>query len=545
MGQSTQAPPATQGSPLGKFGKDLCASLVVFMVALPLCIAIAKACGLPAETGIIAGIVGGLLVGPLSGSPLQVSGPAAGLIVLVLDFVHLRTGMVEQGTSSIPPIAALGVAIFLGGLMQMGMAAFRLGPWFRAVSPAVVLGMLGGIGVVIVAKQIHEMIDDHPDASVIENIKSIPFVFGKVLGDLNDHTSHSAAAIVGLSTMLVLILWKFLMPKKIQLVPAALVAVVIGTLISQIMSLPVQRIVVGSNLADAITWLTPATFLALIQDSSVWSMAVAIAVIASAESLLCAKAVDQMHQGPRTQFNRELLAQGAGNMVCGILGALPMTGVIVRSSANVAAGAQTRWSATMHGLWLLLFVAFCSSVLGMIPEACLAAILVYTGIKLIEIPAVVKLWKESKSEVLIFLATLVGVVAFDLLTGVIAGVVLTALKLLVTFSHLEVHRQEIRERQEVRLALEGSATFVSLPILAKALDEIPRGWELRLSLEKLSYIDHACLKLIYDWEKQHESNGGKVFFDHDGLLELFVSPRNSSSSNNAVVNSKAEAVMPA
>jgi MFS superfamily sulfate permease-like transporter len=513
--------PAPAGR-LSTFKSDFLASLVVFMVALPLCVAIARACGLPAELGLITGIVGGLIVAPLSGSPLQVSGPAAGLIVLVIEFLEARKQLHASGESPYDHIVALGVVVFLAGLLQLVMAAFRLGLWFRAVSPAVVLGMLGGIGVVIVAKQVHEMIDDRPAASVTENLLTIPAAAYKAVTDADPNPPyHTAAVTAGLVTLFVLLTWKAVAPGRLKVLPAALVAVVAGTLVAEGFGLPARRITVEANLFDRVTWLTPGALGGLIVDRGVWTMAVAIAVIASAETLLCATAVDQMHRGPRTNYNRELMAQGVGNAVCGVLGGLPMTGVIVRSTANVQAGAQTRLSATLHGLWLLLFVALLTAVLERIPAACLAAVLVYTGLKLVNWRAARALWRDSRGEFLIFLVTLLGVVFADLLSGVLLGVVLSAAKLVYTVSHLSIRAVPDPAKKETQLYLEGAATFVSLPKLALALEQVPPGWSVHVYLDGLLFIDHSCLHLLAEWEKQHEATGGRLSLDQDGLRARF------------------------
>jgi MFS superfamily sulfate permease-like transporter len=261
-------------------------------------------------------------------------------------------------------------------------------------------------------------------------------------------------------------------------------------------------------------------------------MAAAIAVIASAETLLCATAVDQMHRGPRTNYNRELMAQGVGNSLSGMLGALPMTGVIVRSSANVTAGAKTRLSATLHGLWLLLFVALLPFILQRIPASCLAAVLVYTGFKLVDWRSGWKLWKQSKGEGLIFLATLLGVVFTDLLTGVLLGVVLTIIKLAYSVSHLVPHVVRDEKRREYHLRLDGSATFVSLPKLARALEKIPVGWTAIVYEDDLLFIDHACLHLLAEFEKQHLATGGQFILDQEGLRARVDRPRAGTGNGN-------------
>lgn len=516
--------PKTHAGP-GSWKDDLLASLVVFMVALPLCIAIASACGVPPELGIITGIVGGLIVGPLSGSPLQVSGPAAGLIVLMIDFLRERAELTHANPETPSPLVALGVMVFLAGLMQIAMAALRFGPYFRAVSPAVILGMLAGIGVVIFAKQFHVMADRKASDEVVHNLRDIPKTIQEgLLGTENPNAQ--SAFLLALGTLVILFVWKKVAPKKLKLIPAALLAVVIASTAAYLAELPVQKIQVQANLFDSIQWLTLANLSKLVQDPGIWQMAFAVALIASAETLLCATAVDAMQSGPRTNYNRELFAQGVGNTLCGIMGSLPMTGVIVRSSANIEAGAKTRLSATLHGLWLLILVVGLPSLLRTIPAACLAAILVYTGIKLVNIHEAKKLWRESRSEALIFVATLLGVVMMDLLKGVILGIVLAALKLLYTFSHLDIHRIDNAEESRTDLHLNGSATFLRLPQLAAELDKVPKGWTLHLYVEDLAMIDHACLVLLTDWEKQHRATGGDMVFDRETLLAKFDAPPN-------------------
>jgi MFS superfamily sulfate permease-like transporter len=252
--------------------------------------------------------------------------------------------------------------------------------------------------------------------------------------------------------------------------------------------------------------------------------AIMVAVVASAETLLCASAVDRMHSGPRTKYDRELSAQGIGNMLCGLCGALPMTGVIVRSATNVHAGAKTRASAMFHGLWLLIFVVALGFLLRMIPVACLAGILVYTGFKLIDWKGFMHLWKYSRSEAAIFLVVVTVIVVEDLLLGVVTGVILSAIKLLVTFSHLDVKLDVTESRAgkpRASLAMSGAATFLRLPLLATKLDEVPRGAELHVNLENLDYIDHACLELLMNWDRQHQSTGGSLVMDWGQLHARF------------------------
>ena len=242
---------------------------------------------------------------------------------------------------------------------------------------------------------------------------------------------------------------------------------------------------------------------------------VALALIASAETLLCATAVDRLHDGVRTNYDKELIAQGVGNMVCGVLGALPATGVIVRSSANVEAGGETRASAIYHGIWLLGLVALAPFVLALIPTSALGAILVFIGVKLMNFKAMKTLWEEGgRSEFFIYAATVATIVSVDLLSGVVLGLVLSLLKMVQTFSSLEVSVTEA-DGGRVDVSIRGAATFVRLPVLAEALEKLPKGREVHLHIGALAHIDHACHDVLESWEKQYRGQGGEVITEWD------------------------------
>ena len=488
------------------FLKDFLASIVVFLVALPLCMGIAIASGVPPALGLITGIVGGLVVGVLAGSPLQVSGPAAGLTVMVWEMVQ------QHG------LGMLGAIVLLAGILQMLMGVSKMGQWFRAISPAVIQGMLGGIGVLIIGSQIHVMVDDGPKGSGLKNLLSIPEAIYKGLFPL-DGSSYHVAALVGLITMALIFAWSY-MPKKLQIVPAPLVAIVVVTLGVMLFQVPIKYVNVSSNLFAETQFPTLGALSSLLNLSVIGS-AVALCFIASAETLLCATAVDRMHQGERTKYNKELFAQGVGNTICGLFGALPMTGVIVRSTANVQAGGKTRLSAILHGAWILGLIVLAPFLLNRIPMTALAAILVYTGFKLISPKAVRELKPYGWAEVGIYLATIVGIVATNLLVGVLIGLGLALCKLLYTFSHLGVRIHTEPATNETTVTLDGAATFIRLPKLAAALEALPAGAKVRLDIEKLSYIDHACLDLISNWRKQHIAREGQVEVPYADLQQRY------------------------
>lgn len=465
---------------------------------------IAIASGLDPSAGIITGIVGGLVVGAMSGCPLQVSGPAAGLSVIVLQLL----GQYGLGT--------LGLIVVIAGMVQIAAGFLRLGRWFQAIAPAVVHGMLGGIGVLILASQFHVMLDDRPKGSGLQNLTSIPWALYDRVLTIDGDSSHHAAAI-GVLTIVVMILWGKLPARLRAVVPAPLAAVVTGTAAATLLRFDIKHVDVPSQLWNAVT---PPS-LSGVTDPTVWVAALGLAFVASAETLLSAAAVDQMQSGPRTRYDKELVAQGVGNALCGALGALPMTGVIVRSSANVEAKAETRASTIMHGLWLLVFVTMLSSVLRLIPISTLAALLVYTGYKLaFNATEVKKLIRHSRAELAIYAITLVSIVCTDLLHGVIIGVACATLRLLVTFARLDAHLVEGEGRQ-LDLRLAGNACFITLPQLAETLEGVPEGTHLRVHLENLDYIDHACLELLSHFRTRHEALGGTVEVEWEELERRF------------------------
>ncbi|WP_295472060.1 SulP family inorganic anion transporter [uncultured Pseudomonas sp.] len=480
--------------------RELLASVVVFLVALPLCMGIAIASGMPPAKGLITGIIGGLVVGFIAGSPLQVSGPAAGLAVLVFELVRTH-GM-----------AMLGPILLLAGLLQLLAGRFKLGCWFRVTAPAVVYGMLAGIGVLIVLSQVHVMFDSGPKPSGLDNLIGFPTTLAQAFGP----GSGMQAGLLGLGTMAVMYGWEKLRPQSLRFVPGALLGVGIATGVSLLMALEVKRVQVPDNLAEAIDWLRPADLVNLM-DPAVLVAAFALAFIASAETLLSAAAVDRMHNGVRSNFDKELSAQGIGNMLCGLVGALPMTGVIVRSSANVQAGATTRLSTIFHGLWLLAFVLVLSSVLQSIPVASLAGVLVYTGLKLVDLKAFRGLGRYGRMPMFTYAATAAAIVFTDLLTGVLVGFALTLVKLAFKASRLKISLVPMEGNKELELRLVGAATFLKVPALTQVLGTIPQGSTVHVPLGNLSYIDHSCLELLEEWGRANAAHGTRLLIEPRGL----------------------------
>lgn len=460
----------------GSFRADLGASVVVALVALPLCVGVSVASGVPAELGIVTGVVGGLVTGWFRGSSLQVSGPAAGLTVLVYEAV------------SAYGLPALGVLVLAAGLLQLVMGVLRLGRWFRAISVAVVHGMLAGIGLVLIAGQLY----------ALGGVEAPGRTLAK-LGRMHELGAQAdwAAVALGAGTIAVLVAWRRV-PPRLRLVPGALVAVGAATLAAALLGLPVERVRV-TGVLEAVSPPGWADFGVLASVGAVGSV-IALSLIASAETLFSAAAVDRMHDGPRTEYDRELIAQGVGNTVCGLLGALPMTAVIVRSAANVEAGARTRNSRILHGAWLLLFAVAFPQVLEVVPLAALAGVLLHAGWKLLPARAVAALWRTHRGEAVVLVATAASIVATSLFEGVLVGLGLAVAKAAWETSH--VHIEEVWEGEELCVRVVGNASFLKLPKLLDSLEAVPHTAAVRLDLSGLRHMDHACLTALEGWERK-------------------------------------------
>ncbi|MFC8956928.1 SulP family inorganic anion transporter [Streptomyces sp. NPDC057101] len=467
--------------------QDFTASLVVFLVALPLCVGVAVASGVPAELGLVTGIVGGIVTGLMRGSSLQVSGPAAGLTVLVFEAVS------EFG------LPVLGVIVLATGLIQLAMGALRLGRWFRAISVSVVEGMLAGIGLVIIAGQLYAAAGLKAPASGTDKILGLPGAAADALGS----TGALASLAVGAGTIAVLVLWKKL-PKKARTVPGALAAVLLATVVTQAFGLPVASVEVNGLLGSV--QLPGAEAFGALADPAVIGTIIAFALIASAESLFSAAAVDRLHDGPRTRYDQELMAQGAGNTVCGVLGALPMTAVIVRSSANVAAGARTKASRVLHGVWLLLFAALLPGALALIPLPALAGVLVHAGWKLIPFRGVVSLWRGHRGEALILVVTAAAIVTVNMFEGVLIGLALSVVKTAWETSHIKLEVID-KGAGPIQAYLSGNATFLRLPKILDSLEALPQDRPVVVDLSGLHHLDHACRTALEAWAERHSVAG--------------------------------------
>ncbi len=479
------SPAARVGRPalLAAPQQDVLASLVVFLVAVPLSLGIALASGAPIMAGLVAGIVGGLVAGFVAGAPLQVTGPAAGLTAVVF-------GLVEQ----LGDWRLVAAAVVVGGLVQVGLGASRIARLGLAVSPAVVHGMLAGIGITIALAQLHIILGGAPEGQTLKNLVALPSQL---------MTLHAPAAFLGLATLALLLAWQWV-PRPLSRVPASLVAVATATGASVLLGLDVERVDLQGGFASGLAlaaWPGEAWGAVLVGG-------ITIAAVASVESLLCAVATDRLHSGPRANLDRELVGQGLANTVSGLLGGLPVTGVIVRSSVNIAAGAQTQLSSMLHSVWILLFVLFLGVGIEMIPLSVLAGLLVHVGVRLVNAHHIRRL--VTFGEAVVYMVTVAGVVVLGLLPGIGLGLALAMVLLLRRLSQTDVQVESADGTYHVRIG--GSMTFVGIPKLTAALESVPAGTHVDVDL-MVDFMDHAAFDALHDWRVSHERLGGRVDID--------------------------------
>ena len=465
--------------------KDFLASIIVFLIAMPLAIGISIACGLPVYSGLIAAIIGGIVVGAFSGNSLQVSGPAAGLILIIVDIIQ------TQG------IDKLFFIIFVVGLLQITFGLFSLGKWFRAISPAIIQGMLAGIGISIFLSQFHIMLDSKPQNTFFANIADLfSVIYNSVLPF--DGSQHHHAAFIGIMTIGIIVLWNNIPDKRFKLIPSALVAVIAASLMAAFWHFDIHYISLGHNFWSDVKLMNLSDF-KYIFDGKILFSALIITFIASAETLLTSNAIDKMCERSKTDYNKEIIAQGIGNSLSGLVGGLPLTGVIVRSAANINAEAQTRLSTMLHGFWILLFVSFYPQLLNCIPQAALAAILVYTGFKLVDIGAAKNLYRLSKGEFLIYMITLVSILFTNLFEGILIGFGAALAKSVFKILRVNIRVEDETNRTVVKLS--GNIIFLQLPQLIEVFENLPEDKDIYVCAERLHYIDHACVDFIKDWQE--------------------------------------------
>ena len=490
---------------VSRLGKDLSSGLVVFLVALPLCLGIAQASGtpelqVPLIAGLVSGIVGGLVVGWLSGSHTSVSGPAAGL-----------TAVVGAQLTALGSFEALLAAVVIAGLIQIALGLLRAGIMSAYVPSSVINGLLAAIGAILILKQIPHALghDSDPDGEMSFLQPDNQNTFTELLEIAND--LHLGAAVVGVGSVVLLLNWQRLPVVKMLKLPPAFVIVVLGLLAEMLFRVIGGKFEIGpSHLvaipqADSFTetlQLFSTPDFSVIHQSAVWVAGLTIAIVASLETLLNLEAVDQLDPHRRhSPPNRELLAQGAGNIVSGLLGGLPVTSVIVRSSVNVASGANSRRSAVIHGAFLLIAVLFCAGLMNHIPLASLAAILLVTGFKLCSPALFVRMWNGGQYQFLPFVATVLAIVFTNILDGILIGLVI-ALGFVLHSNSRRPMRKTIERRpggEVIRLELAEQVSFVNRATLDRALRELDDGSNVLIDATNTVYIDPDVLSLIREF----------------------------------------------
>ncbi|MFF8880567.1 bifunctional SulP family inorganic anion transporter/carbonic anhydrase [Streptomyces flaveolus] len=470
-------------------GADVSASIAVFLIALPLSLGIALATGAPLQAGLVAAAVGGIVVGRLGGCPLQVSGPAAGLTVVTADLIH-RYGW--RTTCAITVFA---------GLAQLGLGCLRVARTALAVSPAIVHGMLAGIGVTIAVAQLHIVLGGTPQSAVPDNLRALPAQLANV---------QPADLAVSVLTLTLLLLWPRVPGRAGQLlgkVPAALVAVAGATAVAALAGLRLPKV-------DLPSWSSHA--LATLPDGPVLGLVAAVlttTLVCSVQSLLGAVAVDKLVAArpgltgrvKRSDLDRELLGQGAANVVSGALGGLPIAGVAVRSSANVQAGAVSRNSTMLHGVLVVIAALLMVPALELIPLASLAALVMAVGLKMVSLNHIRTVTRHR--EVLVYAVTTCGVVFLGVLEGVALGIAVAVAVALHRLTRTRITHVDTEGVHHVHVR--GQLTFLAVPRLSRVLHQVPHGDDAVVELDG-SFMDHAAYETLQDWQKTHTAQGGSV-----------------------------------
>jgi MFS superfamily sulfate permease-like transporter len=481
---------------------DLLPGMVVFLVALPLCLGIAVASGAPPFAGIISGIIGGIIVGSLSNSNVSVTGPAAGLIAIVL------AAITQLGYESFL------VAVVIAGAIQLSLGFAKAGGISSYFPASVIEGMLVAIGIIIIKKELPHAIgydlEHEGDFFSYQLLKVDEGFFGEIIHSLN--FAHTGAMIVAVVSLAILIAFNKLPAlKKIKALPGALVAVVAGILLNKVFEITQPSLIIAnehlvtlpkaSSVGDFIKQFTTPNF-AGFSNPQVWITGLTIAIVASIETLLCLEAGDKMDPYKRySNANTELKAQGVGNILSGLIGGLPMTSVIVRTTANINAGAKTKFSAIVHGLMLLLTVILIPGILNMIPMASLAAILLMIGWKLASPKVFKHMWQSGLQQFIPFIITVIAVVFTDLLKGVGIGLIVSIfyilkgnMKLAYRFSKEKYH-----EGETIHIDLAQEVSFLNKAALKQTLSDLPSNSNVIIDAGNTVYIDFDIIQLIKDF----------------------------------------------
>jgi len=479
---------------------DLPAGLSVFLVALPLCLGIALASGAPLYAGLLSGIIGGLVVSLVSGSQLAVSGPAAGL-----------TTVVAASIISLGGYKVFLLAVMVAGLFQLVLGLLKLGIIASYFPSSVIKGMLAAIGIILISKQIPIAIGyDHPDFWTSGFLQL--FSSDNLLGNFEQFNRSLTRGAILITTVSLVILAVLQQPfaKKLKIVPAPLLVVIIGITANMLFTSaasgfslrPAQLVAIPFNVfAD----ISLPDFTRLFSTTAIWKDGVVIGLLATLETLLCIEAIDKLDSRNRiTPVNRELIAQGIGNMTCGLLGAIPITAVVVRGAANIDAGARTKLAAFTHGLFLLSAILFVPFLLNKIPYASLSAILLITGYNLTKPRLYRNMWRLGWKQFLPFLITIIVILATDLLIGVSIGL-LVSVYFIIQNNFRAEYRMTTTQHQGIEsyyIRLNTNVTFLNKVKLKKTLDEVPEYSVLTIDGSGCNFIDYDILEIISEYDNK-------------------------------------------
>lgn len=481
---------------------DLLPGMVVFLVALPLCLGIAVASGAPPFAGIISGMIGGMIVGALSNSNVSVSGPAAGLIAIILAAVT------QMGYETFL------VAVVIAGLIQLTLGFAKAGGISSYFPTSVIEGMLVAIGIIIIKKELPHAIgydlEHEGDFYSYQLLKEDEGFFGELIHSFN--FAHTGAIIVAVVSLAILIAFnKVSALKKIKALPGALVAVVAGILMNALFQAFQPSLIIAnehlvtlpkaSSVGDFINQFSTPNFAGL-TNPQVWITGITIAIVASIETLLCLEAGDKMDPYKRySDANTELKAQGVGNILSGLIGGLPMTSVIVRTTANINAGAKTKFAAIVHGVMLLLTVVLIPGILNMIPMASLAAILLMIGWKLASPKVFKHMWQSGLQQFIPFIITVIAVVFTDLLKGVGVGLVVSIFYILKGNMQLAYRfsKEKFHEGETIHIDLAQEVSFLNKAAIKQTLSDLPSNSKVRIDAGNTVYIDFDVLQMIRDF----------------------------------------------
>ncbi len=485
---------------------DLTSSLLVFLIAMPLCLGVAVASGVDPIKGIFTGMIGGIVVGLFAGCKLQIAGPSPGLAIMVLHVVE------KYGVNSLIP---LGILV---GVLQICTGKFKIAHYFQATPPALIKALLAGIGALIIISQIYILFELPKNLKSIDNLLGLPGIIGDIFSGTFSARQYQAG-MIALLVFTILTLWKRGKAKFFHVVPGPLVSILCASILVYFLGWDLKMVTLPANPFASIFDID---YMASIQslDFGFYSYAFGLAFIASTETLLCVSAVDKMAQST-SNYNKQITALGIGNLLAGLVGAIPIVGVVARSAANVEFGAKTNLSNMLHGTWIGFFIVLPMiigfNVLEFIPISALAGLLVFIGLRLLDPPKIFEYVRKFGKSSIIFFTAFLLIISVDLLVGVISG--FAAALLILVFDVLKFDTVIEQQGENKVLKFKGKLSFLDLPVLSKTLQgaDLENASNLEICLAEVDYIDPAISEHLKEFKEKAESKGQVVEMDYRKL----------------------------